>query len=100
MNLKHLPDEVIQVINGGIWSLYKIKHDTATYLLYTPASSPCCDRNKHPSKSYLLDADGKIFDSVAVDIKDVEIVEVVNSIKWNDEEKQKLYDSFTLKIGM
>ena len=72
MNLKHLPDEVIRLINEGRWSLYRIKHDTATYILYTPASSPCCSMYKYPSASYLLDANGKIVESTVVDIKDVE----------------------------
>lgn len=55
VELKHLPEEVANLIRMGNWTLYSYGDQ---YVVQTEAQNNCC--NLHPQKTWLMDEDGLV----------------------------------------
>ncbi len=56
VELKHLPDEVAELIRMGTWTLYG--YGPSQFVVQTEPQNNCC--NLHPQKTWLMDEDGLI----------------------------------------
>ncbi len=79
VKMDNINPAIKNLINRGLWSLYKIDHETIKYVLHSPGPNSCCRQHSKPEKYYVVDEDGSMKNRIE-GIKDLKVLGLVHNI--------------------